>query len=148
MGSPKDLGVNPRSFLENAVGCPENWLIEVGVPLLLTPKCTGSVARVAITGSSNLNIPCGVGEFGDAASWSPNCIPSWAALGGGFVPVPGMPVTVPAKQFEAIAPLQVAVKFKVAVTGVSLLSAFKITTGNVKLATGWFITKNLLVHGV
>jgi hypothetical protein len=35
-------GVNPRSSLEKAVGCPENWLMKVGVPPLKDPKYTGS----------------------------------------------------------------------------------------------------------
>lgn len=149
--APKDVGVNPRSFLVNAVGCPESWLIKVkegGVTVLSKPKYTGSVACVTITGSLNVIIACGVDKFGDAASWNPNWIPSWAAVGGGFVPVPGMPVTVPARQPCAAAtlPLQVAVRLRVAVTGVSLLSAFNITSGNVKLPTGP-LTNDLLVHG-
>jgi len=107
------------------------------VPLpIAAPHFVGLAGPVTITGSWNVIIACGVDEFVDAASWNPNCIPSWAALGGGFVPVPGMPVTVPARQPGAdTAPLQVAAKFKVAVTGVSLLSLFNITSGNVKLPT-------------
>ena len=85
---------NPRSSLEKAVLCPENWLVKVGVPLLPAPKYTGSVAKVTITGSWKVNIACGVDEFGEGASCNPNCIPSWAALSGLAV----MPVTVPAKQ--------------------------------------------------
>src|SRR5437867_2160531 len=100
MGSPKDGGVNPRSVMEKAVGCPENWFIKVGSPLLLTPKYTGSVGWVTITGSRSSNIACGVGKFGDAASWNPNWIPSWAALRG----LGPTPVTVPARQL--VAPLQ------------------------------------------
>src|SRR5215475_10166566 len=98
--------------------------VNMGLLLLSTPakpKYTGSLALVTITGSSNLNIQCGVDEFGDGASCKPNFIPSWAAVnvGGGFVPVPGMPVTVPARQPGAAftEPLQVAVSDKLAVTG-------------------------------
>ena len=69
-------------------------MIKVGVPLLSTPKYTGSLNRVAINGNWSVIIRCGIGEFGDGASCKPNWIPSWAALSG-FAP---MPVTVAARQ--------------------------------------------------
>jgi hypothetical protein len=115
------------------------------------PKYTGSLNFVTITGSSNVNIQCGVEEFGDGASCKPNFIPSWAAVnvGGGFLPVPGMPVTVPARQPGAALtePLQVVVNDNAAVTGVSVvLSLFRITIGNLKLPTCWPLTNDGLVE--
>jgi hypothetical protein len=136
------------------VAAPENWLIKVGVPVLSTPKYTGSLPQsagsdvplpmatphfvglagpVTITGSWSVNIACGADKFEDGASWYPNPIPSWAAVSE-FFPTP---VTV------QLVPLQLGVTFRAATTGVSLLSAFKMTSGNVKLLTGWL----LLVQG-
>jgi hypothetical protein len=69
----KDVGVNPRSFLVNAVACPEIWLIKVGDPTLglglpfgrvapagITPKYAGSVPQSA---GSGVPLPSAAPQF-------------------------------------------------------------------------------------
>src|SRR5260370_39397317 len=147
MGAPKKDGVKPRSLVEKAVGRPEDWLMPVGDPVLLSPlastpkyagsfpqsvgstfpdrmafpHCAGLEGPVTRSGTWNSKIACARPEFGDGPKDSTNFTPRLAtAMGFCGLPIP--PTAYAVKQ--AGPPAQVAVIWSVVATKLSLPSVF------------------------